>query len=158
MRRSGSTGRAPLYSEAERVALDFALAAASVPNEVTDEMFAGLRKRWNDTQMVEIVATIAVFGFLNRWNDTFATPLEAEPTHVGERHPALHARSGEKHRRNQSILQEQRRIDRHRVEIHREVQMRPGGTAARTDLADQRAGGDDGRDTHFNLIQMRVER
>src|SRR5262249_14932255 len=33
----------PLYSTAERAALDFAVAAAVVPNAVTDEMFAELR-------------------------------------------------------------------------------------------------------------------
>ena len=89
----------PLYTEAERVALDFALAAASVPNDVTDEMFAGLRKHWNDTQVVEIVAVIAVFGFLNRWNDTMATPLEEEPIHVGETFLASHGWSTGKHAR-----------------------------------------------------------
>jgi len=89
----------PLYTEAERVALDFALAAASVPNDVTDEMVAGLRKHWNDTQVVEIVAVIAVFGFLNRWNDTFATPLEEEPIHVGDTFLASHGWTGAKHRR-----------------------------------------------------------
>ena len=36
----------PLFSEAERVALDFALAAASVPNDVSDEMFAAMRRHW----------------------------------------------------------------------------------------------------------------
>ena len=30
-------------------------------------------------QIVEIVAVIATFGFLNRWNDTVATQLEDEP-------------------------------------------------------------------------------
>jgi uncharacterized peroxidase-related enzyme len=89
----------PLYSEAERVALDFALAAASVPNDVTDEMFAELRKHWNDTQVVEIVAVIAMFGFLNRWNDTMATPLEAEPIEVGERYLAPHGWDAAKHLR-----------------------------------------------------------
>src|SRR5260221_2708322 len=34
----------PLFSEAEYVALDFTIAAASVPNGVTDEMFAALRR------------------------------------------------------------------------------------------------------------------
>src|SRR5260370_22819922 len=71
----------PLYTEAERDALDFALAAAAVPNEVTDEMFAGLRKHWSEGQVVEIVAVIALFGFLNRWNDTMATPLDEESLH-----------------------------------------------------------------------------
>ena len=88
-----------LYSEAERVALDFALAAAAQPNDVTDEMFAGLRKHWNDGQVVEIVAVISLFGFLNRWNDTMATPLEEEPTHVGEKFLAGHGWSPGKHAR-----------------------------------------------------------
>jgi alkylhydroperoxidase family enzyme len=75
----------PLYSEAERLALDFALAAAAVPNEVSDELFGAMREHWTEDQMVEIVGVISLFGFLNRWNDTMATPLEAEPVEVGER-------------------------------------------------------------------------
>jgi len=89
----------PLYSEAERAALDFALAAAAQPNDVTDEMFAGLRKHWSDGQVVEIVAVISLFGFLNRWNDTMATPLEEEPARVGEEFLAGHGWSAGKHAR-----------------------------------------------------------
>jgi uncharacterized peroxidase-related enzyme len=89
----------PLYSEAERVALDFAIAAASQPNGVTDEMFAEMRKHWSETQIVEIAAVVAVFGFLNRWNDTMGTPLEEEPTHVGEKYLAAHGWSVGKHAR-----------------------------------------------------------
>jgi hypothetical protein len=48
---------------------------------------------------VEIVGVIAVFGFLNRWNDTFATPLESEPIEVGERLLAPRGWSAEKHLR-----------------------------------------------------------
>jgi uncharacterized peroxidase-related enzyme len=88
----------PLYSEAERLALDFALAAAAVPNDVTDELFAAMRKHWSDDQMVEIVGVIAMFGFMNRWNDTMATPLEEEPTHVGERFLAKGGWTVGKHR------------------------------------------------------------
>lgn len=80
----------PLFTEAERVALDFALAAAAVPNDVTDAMFADLRKHWTENQIVEIVAVIALFGFLNRWNDTMATPLEDESIEVGEKFLAAH--------------------------------------------------------------------
>jgi uncharacterized peroxidase-related enzyme len=76
----------PLYSGAERVTLDFAIAAASVPNAVTAEMFAELRKHWSEEQIVEIVGVIALFGFLNRWNDTMATPLEDEPIEVGQKY------------------------------------------------------------------------
>jgi uncharacterized peroxidase-related enzyme len=78
----------PLYSTAERVTLDFALAASSVPNGVTDEMFAELRKYWTEEQIVEIVGVISLFGFLNRWNDTMATPLEDEPIEVAEKYLA----------------------------------------------------------------------
>src|SRR5262249_58025778 len=89
----------PLYSAAERATLDFALAAASVPNAVTDDMFAELRKHWSEEQIVEIVGVIALFGFLNRWNDTMATPLEDDPLAFGERHLAAHGWDAGKHLR-----------------------------------------------------------
>ena len=72
----------PLYTERERVALDFALAAASQPNAVTDEGFAALRAHWSESEIVEILGVVAMFGFLNRWNDSMATPLEAVPLQV----------------------------------------------------------------------------
>jgi alkylhydroperoxidase family enzyme len=71
-----------LYTERERVALDFALAAAAQPNAVTDELFAQLRTHWSEGEVVELLGVVAMFGFLNRWNDTMATPLEAVPTDV----------------------------------------------------------------------------
>jgi uncharacterized peroxidase-related enzyme len=89
----------PHYSEAERVALDVALAAAQVPNDVTDELFARLREHWSEGQIVEIVALISLFGFLNRFNDTMATPLEEEPVAVGEKFLAPHGWSVGKHAR-----------------------------------------------------------
>lgn len=89
----------PLYGEAERVALDFAIAAASQPNGVTEQMFAEMRKHWSEAQIVEIAAVVAVFGFLNRWNDTMGTPLEQEPIHVGEKYLASHGWRVGKHAR-----------------------------------------------------------
>jgi len=89
----------PLYTEAERVALDFALAAGSVPNEVSEDMFAAMRRHWSEGQIVEIVGVIAAFGFLNRWNDTMGTPLEQEPIHVGEKYLAAHGWNAGKHAR-----------------------------------------------------------
>lgn len=68
-----------LYTEAERAALRVARGGGSQPNGVTDEDFAVLRKHFNEQQILEIVAVIALFGFLNRWNETLATSLEAEP-------------------------------------------------------------------------------
>jgi uncharacterized peroxidase-related enzyme len=89
----------PLFSAAERAALDLAVAAGCVPNAVTDEMFLALRKHWTEDEIVEIVAVIALFGFLNRWNDTLATPLEEEPTAFGAKHLARHGWSAGKHAR-----------------------------------------------------------
>ena len=89
----------PLYTEAERVALDFAIAAASQPNGVTEEMFAEMRKHWSETQIVEIAAVVAVFGFLNRWNDTMGTPLEEEPIEVGKKYLAARGWRVGKHAR-----------------------------------------------------------
>jgi uncharacterized peroxidase-related enzyme len=66
----------PHFTEAERAAFDFALAAACVPNAVTPDIQANLRKHWSDDEIVEILGVIALFGFLNRWNDSMATTLE----------------------------------------------------------------------------------
>jgi uncharacterized peroxidase-related enzyme len=88
-----------LFSPAERAALDVAVAAGCVPNAVTDEMFVEMRKHWSEEQIVEIVATISMFGFLNRFNDTMATPLEEHPIEVGEKLLAQHGWTPGKHLR-----------------------------------------------------------
>ena len=71
--------RSPLYDDAERATLRFARDASLVPNEVTPARFAELREHWDDGQIVEMLAVIGLFGFLNRWNDTVATDLEDIP-------------------------------------------------------------------------------
>jgi uncharacterized peroxidase-related enzyme len=71
--------RSERYSDAERAALRFARDASLVPNEVTPAHFDELRRHWDDGQIVEMLAVIGLFGFLNRWNDTMATELEPEP-------------------------------------------------------------------------------
>ncbi|HIA81646.1 MAG TPA: carboxymuconolactone decarboxylase family protein [Rhodospirillales bacterium] len=78
----------PLFTDAERAALRVAQAAATVPNSVTDEDFTELKKYYTDRQIVEIVGQISVFGFLNRWNDTMATELEATPIKYAKEHLA----------------------------------------------------------------------
>ena len=88
----------PLYTEAERVALDFAVAAASQPNAVTDELFERMKRHWTDAQIVEIMGAVAINGFLNRWNDTIAPALEAEPIEFGEKHLKRHGWHVGKHR------------------------------------------------------------
>jgi alkylhydroperoxidase family enzyme len=89
----------PLSCVAARSAFHLAIATSSVPNAVTDAMFAELRRHWSEEQIVEIVATIAALGFLNRWNTTMATPLEPEPLAVGRAHLAPHGWSAGIHER-----------------------------------------------------------
>ena len=76
----------PLFSEAERAALKVADCAAQVPNAVTDADFAELKKHYTDAQIVDIVAVISLFGFLNRFNDTMATELETSAIEAGWRY------------------------------------------------------------------------
>jgi len=65
-----------LFDEAEKAALEFSVKAASVPNGVTDADFARMREHWDEGQIVEILAAVSLYGFLNRFNDSLATPLE----------------------------------------------------------------------------------
>jgi len=78
----------PDFSAAERAALRLARDAALVPNLVTAEHFAELRRHFNEEQIVEMVAVAALFGYLNRWNDTMATELEDEPRRFAAQHLA----------------------------------------------------------------------
>lgn len=68
-----------LFTEAERAALRVAHGAGCVPNAVTDEQMDALRAHYSDDEVIELVAVMANFGFLNRWNDTLSTELERSP-------------------------------------------------------------------------------
>jgi len=68
-----------LYTDAEKAVIAFALAAGEVPNAVDRAQFDALRAHFTEGQIVELVAVISLFGWLNRWNDTFASDLEDAP-------------------------------------------------------------------------------
>lgn len=90
MRQLWDFRSSPLFSESERAAFEFALAAASVPNAVTPELMLQLHAHWDVGEIVEILGVISLFGFLNRWNDSMATALEpaaaaAAQEHLGQR-------------------------------------------------------------------------
>ncbi|MBT8060569.1 MAG: carboxymuconolactone decarboxylase family protein [Gammaproteobacteria bacterium] len=87
----------PLYSEAERVALDFALAAGAVPNAVDAELMDRMKAHWDEQQIVQILGAVCLYGFLNRWNDSMATDLEDPPRRMGERVLAEGGWTGGKH-------------------------------------------------------------
>jgi uncharacterized peroxidase-related enzyme len=74
----------PHFTEPEKAALAFAHAATQVPNAVTPELGTRLRAHWDEGQIVEIMGVVALFGYLNRWNDSMGSALEDLPLSKGE--------------------------------------------------------------------------
>jgi len=88
----------PAFSEAERAALDLAVAASTVPNSVGDEVAAKAREYWNDGEIVEIMGVVALFGYLNRWNDSMGTEMEGPAVESGERYLSERGWNNTRHR------------------------------------------------------------
>ena len=59
-----------------------------MPNGATDEHFAELGRYWSESEIVEIVCVISMFGFLNRFNDTLANELEPDAVEFSDAHLA----------------------------------------------------------------------
>ena len=78
----------PLFSDRERAALRLARDAAQTPNAVTAAHFDELARHFDEGDLVELMAVIAIFGFLNRWNDSIATDLEESPLKTASAHLA----------------------------------------------------------------------
>ena len=51
---------------------------------MTDAIGARLRAHWDAGQIVEIMGVVALFGYLNRWNDSMGSALEDLPISRGE--------------------------------------------------------------------------
>jgi uncharacterized peroxidase-related enzyme len=76
------------FSVAERAALRLARDAAQTPSASTQRHFDDLATHFSEKQIIQIIACISLFGFLNRWNDTMATTLEEEPLAFAKAHLA----------------------------------------------------------------------
>jgi len=74
------------FSDGERAAFDFTIAASSVPNAVDDQIADNLRAHWDEGEIVEIAGVVALFGYLNRWNDSMGTQLESPAADDGEKY------------------------------------------------------------------------
>ena len=74
------------FSEAERAALDFSVAASVIPNAVDKKIKNELYKYWNEGEIVEMLGVISLFGYLNRWNDSMGTILEEDAVESGEKY------------------------------------------------------------------------
>ncbi|WP_213520939.1 carboxymuconolactone decarboxylase family protein [Nonlabens sp.] len=87
----------PAFNEAERVALDFSLAASQIPNAVDQTIKERLHQYWNEGEIVEMLGVISLFGYLNRWNDSMATTLENDAIMSGNQYLGKHGFEVGKH-------------------------------------------------------------
>jgi uncharacterized peroxidase-related enzyme len=87
----------PAFNAAERAALDFAVAASAVPNAVDDKVSSDLRAHWTEGEIVELLGVISLFGYLNRWNDSMGTTMEAGAVAAGQQRLAGHGWTSGKH-------------------------------------------------------------
>ena len=60
-----------LFDETERLVLDLAVGMTTTPVQVSDELFAALRERFDDAQLVELVNLIALENLRSRFNAAF---------------------------------------------------------------------------------------
>ncbi|MDW3650387.1 MAG: carboxymuconolactone decarboxylase family protein [Bacteroidia bacterium] len=87
----------PAFTDGERAAFDLAIAASQVPNAVSDELAEEMRKHWDEGEIVEILGVIALFGYLNRWNDSMGTQLEEPAADSGNQYLSKKGWSRGKH-------------------------------------------------------------
>jgi|TARA_B110000967_G_scaffold185110_1_gene205108 uncharacterized peroxidase-related enzyme len=85
------------FSEAERAALDFSLAASMVPNAVDLSIKKELYNYWDEGEIVEMLGVISLFGYLNRWNDSMGTSLEEDAIDSGNKFLGKHGFEVGKH-------------------------------------------------------------
>jgi alkylhydroperoxidase family enzyme len=81
-----------LFSEAEKLVLEFADAMTRTPVEVPDGLFGQLRGKFSEAQMVELTATIAWENYRARFDHAFG--IEAEGFSKGA-YCALPVRAGQ---------------------------------------------------------------
>jgi alkylhydroperoxidase family enzyme len=65
-----------LFSETEKLVLEFADAMTQTPVEVSDALFAKLRERFTEVQMVELTATLAWENYRARFDHAFGVEAE----------------------------------------------------------------------------------
>ncbi|MGA8213381.1 MAG: hypothetical protein WB799_07290 [Candidatus Sulfotelmatobacter sp.] len=64
------------FSETERLVLEYADCMTSVPVEVSDALFARLREKFSEAQLVELTSSIAWENYRARFDHAFG--IEAE--------------------------------------------------------------------------------
>lgn len=70
------------FSELEQLVLRLAVALSRTPADVSEDLFAALRQKLSERQMVELTATIAWENYRSRFNRMFA--IEADGFSEGQ--------------------------------------------------------------------------
>ena len=76
VRQVESWATSPLYTDAERVALEFAETMTITGRKMTDELFARARRHYSEPQLVELAAAAALENFRSKFN--VALGIEAQ--------------------------------------------------------------------------------
>jgi alkylhydroperoxidase family enzyme len=69
-------GTSPLYADAERAALEYADAITLSDRDVSDELFARLRRFYDDDALVELTAIIAWENASSKFNRALRVPSQ----------------------------------------------------------------------------------
>ena len=65
-----------LFSETEKLVLEYADGMTQTPVDVQDALFAKLREKFNDEQLVELTATLAWENYRARFDHAFSVEAE----------------------------------------------------------------------------------
>lgn len=65
-----------LFSEAEKLVLEYADSMTQTPVEVSDALFAKLRGKFSEAQMVELTSTLAWENYRARFDHAFGVEAE----------------------------------------------------------------------------------
>jgi alkylhydroperoxidase family enzyme len=76
MEALGEYATSPLFSETEKLVLEYADGMTQTPAEVGDALFAKLRKKFTDAQLVELTATLAWENYRARFDHAFGVEAE----------------------------------------------------------------------------------
>lgn len=76
MEALGDYATSPLFSDTEKLVLEYADAMTQTPVEVGDMLFTKLRAKFADAQLVELTATLAWENYRARFDHAFG--IEAE--------------------------------------------------------------------------------
>lgn len=68
------------FTDAEKIALEYARELTLRPHELSDDLFTRLREHYDEGEIVELSAMAGLFNYFNRVNDA----LRMEPTKPGE--------------------------------------------------------------------------